>query len=92
MQYAKGVAACEQKQAEAQASYWEQRAERTALEGKAALKQEKAVATVINEKVVYRTREVEKSAELEKNSKHPACGWDADELRDLTETIREANK
>lgn len=86
-QYKKGETACQLKQAQAQASYWEQRSERLADEGKEALKQEKTTSGVINQRQASREASVQKSVELDDGG----CVYSPDELRDIAETVREAN-
>lgn len=89
-QYTKGVDACQLKQMEAQASYWENRSERLAEEGKAALKEEQRVSTIIATRTGKRAAEVTKSVELSKASPNGACILSDDELLDIQQAIREA--
>jgi len=86
-QYNKGVAQCQLKQAEAQSSYWENRASVLAQEGKAALKEEQATSAVINQKENKRAAAVQKSIDLDTGG----CVYTPDELLDIQATIREAN-
>lgn len=92
LQYNKGVNDCVLKQAEAQANYWEERSKRLAVEGKEALKKEQVVSKTISERKASKPNEVRISEELEKRSTATGCMWDADELRDINRTIREANQ
>ena len=87
MQYNKGVNACQLKQAEAQSSYWENRASVLAQEGKAALKEEQATSAVINQKENKRAAAVQKSIDLDTGG----CVYTPDELLDIQQAIREAN-
>lgn len=91
-QYNKGVAACELKQSEARAEYWEQRSTRLAEEGAVALEKERLVGAEVNERKSNRRAEVEKTRELEESNPDGACVWTDDELRDIQQAVRAANQ
>ena len=91
-QYRKGMSACQLEQAQASSAYWENRSERLAVEGKAALKEEQRVSTIIAGRVNKRAVEVERSVELSKASPNGACTLSDGELLDIQQAIREANR
>jgi len=86
-QYNKGEAACQLKQAEAQADYWEQRSGRLVEESKEALKQEKTTSGVINQRQTAKAAAIQKSVELDAGG----CVYSPDELLDIQQSVREAN-
>lgn len=90
-QYNKGVAACQLKQAEAQASYWEQRGEQLAAQGKKALTEEMTTSENINRRINNSKIAVEKSSELDKSNTNGSCVFSPDELPGVNAAIREAN-
>lgn len=84
MQYEEGKSDCLLAQATAQASYEGKRADRLTKEGKEALNAEQAVSSKIQ-----KLREHKEDTPDE--STNTACVFTDDELRDIAETVREAN-
>lgn len=89
--YQEGKNDCILAQAQAQASYWEQKGEQLAIEGKQALVVEKSTSENINRRINNSKIAVEKSSELDKNNPNGSCLFSPDELPGVNAAIREAN-
>lgn len=82
-----GEKKCQDAQAHAQASYWEQRSERLAEEGKEALKEEKRTSGVIAKLQDRKKEEVKRESEKPVDG---ACLYTDDEWLQLEALIHEA--
>ena len=64
-QFKKGEEACQLKQAEAKADYWQNRSERLIAESKVAIKKEQTVSDTLNTRKNKRAAAVQKSIDLD---------------------------